>query len=46
MMKKIVFFTLTSVLFSLIIQSCGSSKGNCDAYGENSSDQKSELAAK
>jgi hypothetical protein len=45
-MKKLLILTTVSALFSLVVSSCGSSKGNCDAYGSTQTTENSDLATK
>jgi len=45
-MKKLLILTIVGVLFSLVVSSCGSSKGNCDAYGSVQTTENSDLASK
>lgn len=45
-MKKFLTLTLIGALFTIILASCGSSKGNCDAYGSVSTTESSDLASK
>ena len=45
-MKKVFALTLISALFTLFLASCGSSKGNCDAYGSTNTTANTDLASK
>lgn len=45
-MKKILTLTLIGALFTILVASCGSSKGNCDAYGSLDTQESSDLASK
>ena len=45
-MKKFVTLTLIGALFTLVLASCGSSKGNCDAYGSVDTQESSDLASR
>ncbi|MFN5415530.1 MAG: hypothetical protein ACK5B9_00630 [Flavobacteriia bacterium] len=45
-MKKILTLTLIGALFTILVASCGSSKGNCDAYGSVNTQESSDLASK
>lgn len=46
-MKKVLTLTIVGVVLSLVIASCGSSKGgHCDAYGSVDSVENTDLASK
>ena len=46
-MKKILTLTILSVVFSLALASCGSSKGgHCDAYSSVQQVENADLASK
>ena len=46
-MKKVLTLTIMGVVLSLVIASCGSSKGgHCDAYGSVNSVENTDLASK
>lgn len=46
-MKKVLTLTIIGVVLSLVIASCGSSKGgHCDAYGSVDSVENTDLASK
>jgi hypothetical protein len=45
-MKKYFALTLICAFFTLLAVSCGSSKGNCDAYGSIENVENSDLASK
>lgn len=46
-MRKVLALAVIGMLFSLVIASCGSSKGgNCDAYGSVEQTENSDLASK
>lgn len=45
-MKKYITLTLIGALLTVIMASCGSSKGGCDAYGSTNNVENSDLASK
>lgn len=46
-MKKVLTLTIMGVVLSLVIASCGSSKGgHCDAYGSVDQVENTDLASK
>lgn len=46
-MKKVLTLTIMGVVLSLVIASCGSSKGgHCDAYGSVNQAENTDLASK
>jgi hypothetical protein len=46
-MKKLMTLTLVGMLLSLVVSSCGSSRGaHCDAYGKVETTQTTDVASK
>lgn len=45
-MKKFFAFAAIATFVSILVASCGSSRGHCDAYGSTSTIENADLASK
>lgn len=45
-MKRFVAFAAIAAIISVVLASCGSSRGHCDAYGSVETIESSDLASK